>query len=97
MRRLAMHGRSRQSAPALSARCRLSAGAALRRAAAAPAGDGAAETADDRAAASRGAGAAGTSGPHPGGGGGFLPSPAVTVGCRITMSVVMAFMLLIAL
>jgi hypothetical protein len=50
---------------------------------------------DEHAAASRG-GTACADGPHPGGGG-FLLSPAVTVGCRITMSIVMAFMLLMAL
>ena len=33
-------------------------------------------------------------GPHPGGRGAFLLSPAVTVGCRITMGIVMAFMLM---
>jgi hypothetical protein len=49
------------------------------------------------AAASRSGGAAGAGGPHPGSGAAFLLSPAVTVGCRITMSIVMAFMLLIAL
>jgi hypothetical protein len=48
-------------------------------------------------AASRGAGAAGAGGPHLGGGRGFLLSPDVTVGGRITMSVAMAVMLLIAL
>jgi Domain of unknown function (DUF5134) len=52
---------------------------------------------DDHATASRGGGAACAGGPHPGGGGAFLLSPAVTVGCRITMSIAMAFMLLIAL
>jgi hypothetical protein len=57
--------------------------------------DHAVETAGGHAAASRGGGAAGAGAPHPGGG--FLLSPAVTVGCRITMSVAMAFLLLIAL
>jgi hypothetical protein len=49
---------------------------------------------DEHAAASRGVACAG--GSHPGGGG-FLRSPAVTVGGRITMGITMAFMLLIAL
>lgn len=51
-------------------------------------------TRDEHAAASRGVACA--DGSYPGGGG-FLRSPAVTVGCRITMGIVMAFMLLIAL
>jgi hypothetical protein len=50
--------------------------------------------AGEAAAASRGVAFAG--GSHPGGGG-FLRSPAVTVGGRITMGITMAFMLLIAL
>jgi hypothetical protein len=65
---------------------------------AALAGEHAAAARDDHPAASRGGGvAAGDGGPGRGSGGGFLLSPAVTVGCRITMSIVMAFMLLIAL
>ena len=57
---------------------------------------GAVEPADGHAAAFRDGGAAGAGGPRQEGGG-FLLSPAVTVGGRITMSIVMAFMLLIAL
>jgi hypothetical protein len=68
-------------------------------------GDHAPQTADGHAvqaagghaAASRDGGTAGAGGPRQGGGGGFLLSPAVTVGCRITMGITMAFMLLIAL
>ena len=59
-------------------------------------GDHASRTADGHAAASRDGGTARAGGPRPGGGG-FLLSPAVTVGCRITMGITMAFMLLIAL
>jgi Domain of unknown function (DUF5134) len=54
------------------------------------------QTAAGHAAASRDGGTACAGGPRQGGGG-FLLSPAVTVGCRITMGITMAFMLLIAL
>ena len=57
-------------------------------------GAAAPQTKDEHAAASRGV--AGFDGVYPGGGG-FLRSPAVTVGGRITMGITMAFMLLIAL
>jgi hypothetical protein len=56
----------------------------------------AAQAADDATASSRGGAHGAGGGPHPEGGA-FLLSPAVTVGCRITMSIAMAFMLLIAL
>jgi hypothetical protein len=65
--------------------------------AAAAGAERAAPAREEHATVSSGAGAARIGGPHPGGGGAFLLSPAVTVGCRITMSIAMAFMLLIAL
>jgi hypothetical protein len=60
-------------------------------------GGHASQTADGHAPASRDEGTAAAGGPRPGGGGAFLLSPAVTVGCRIMMGITMAFMLLIAL
>jgi hypothetical protein len=72
-------------------------GPAARPAAAAPEGDGRTAVAVSqharRDAAPRNTGAAGSAA---GGIGGLLLSPAVTVGCRIAMGVVMAFMLVVA-
>jgi hypothetical protein len=66
------------------------------------AGQPTAGTADDRVVASgAGAGGHGASGHGASGGAGgrtdFLLSPAITVGCRITMGVAMAFLLIIAI
>lgn len=59
-------------------------------------GGGPAEATDEHAAASRGGDSAAAGRPDRGGRG-FLISPAVPVGGRITMGIVMAFMLLVAI